>query len=389
MNYIPFDVVINRRGTDCSKWDAIPYNIQTDDVIPMWVADMDFACPPAVTDALTKRLNHPIFGYMQLPEAYWNSITDWQKKRYGADISKNEIIPVSSVLGGVAMAVQGLTEKGDSILVPTPGYHAFYNAVTFNERRLIICPMKKTEDHYELDFDLIEEKILAEQVKMILFCSPHNPTGRIWTVGELSRLVELCFRHHVFLISDEIHADMTLSNPFTTIFTANSYAKEIAIALYSPTKTFNIAGLCTAFAVIKNDFLRNRFNQAILASGLKVKNTLGIEALIGAYEHGELWVNNLQNYLLENARFAVAYINKHIPVAHAYLPEATYFLWIDFSMSGMSPDTIIEKCVYEAHVAITRGTDFIHGGDSFIRLNYACPRSLLIEALNRLKKVFI
>lgn len=204
------------------------------------------------------------------------------------------------------MAVQGLTEKGDSILVPTPGYHAFYNAVTFNERRLIICPMKKTEDHYELDFDLIEEKILAEQVKMILFCSPHNPTGRIWTVGELSRLVELCFRHHVFLISDEIHADMTLSNPFTTIFTANSYAKEIAIALYSPTKTFNIAGLCTAFAVIKNDFLRNRFNQAILASGLKVKNTLGIEALIGAYEHGELWVNNLQNYLLENARFAVA-----------------------------------------------------------------------------------
>lgn len=287
------------------------------------------------------------------------------------------------------MAVQGLTEKGDSILVPTPGYHAFYNAVTFNERRLIICPMKKTEDHYELDFDLIEEKILAEQVKMILFCSPHNPTGRVWTVGELSRLVELCFRHHVFLISDEIHADMTLSNPFTTIFTANSYAKEIAIALYSPTKTFNIAGLCTAFAVIKNDILRNRFNQAILASGLKVKNTLGIEALIGAYEHGELWVNNLQNYLLENARFAVAYINKHIPVAHAYLPEATYFLWIDFSMSGMSPDTIIEKCVYEAHVAITRGTDFINGGDSFIRLNYACPRSLLIEALNRLKKVFI
>lgn len=389
MNMIPisFDTKLNRLGSNCSKWDAIPYDIQADDIIPMWVADMDFACPPAVIDAINERMEHPVFGYMQFPANYWSSIINWHKNRYGADIEQDHIVPVSSVLTGVAMAVQGLTEKGDSILVPTPGYHAFYNAVINNERKLVSCPMDKRQDRYELNFDLLEQQLISEDVKMVLFCSPHNPTGRIWARDELAKLVNLCYRHHVYLVSDEIHSDMTLTHPFTAIFSAHSQAKEIAIALYSPTKTFNIAGLCTAYAVIKNEGILNRFNQAVLASGLKVKNTLGVCALIGAYEKGGEWADALQNYLLENARLAVSYIEKHIPGIRAYLPEATYFLWIDFSPSGLSPEQIIEKCVYQAHVAVTRGTEFIEGGESFVRLNYACPRSLLMEALQRLEKV--
>lgn len=388
MNRVPFDSQISRRGTNCSKWDAIPYDLEADDVIPMWVADMDFACPPSVIDSIRLRLEHPVFGYLQMPDTYWSSIINWQKNRYHASITKDDIIPVSSVLGGVAMAIQGLTQKGDSILVPTPGYHAFYNAIINNERTLIPSPMKKDHDRYELDFEKMEEQICSHQVKLLLFCSPHNPTGRIWSKSELSRLIDLCFRHHVYLISDEIHADMTLTHPFTTIFSADSRAEKIAIALYAPTKTFNIAGLCTAFAVIKEKELADRFNRAVLASGLKVKNTLGIEALIGAYQHESDWVDDLQTYLLANARFAVSYINEQIPGVHAYLPEATYFLWIDFSETGLNSDEIIQKCVYEAHVAITRGTEFIEGGESFVRLNYSCPRSLLKEALERLKQVF-
>ena len=262
MNPISFDTKLNRSGSNCSKWDAIPYDIQADDMIPMWVADMDFACPPAVIDAINERMEHPVFGYMQFPDHYWSSIINWHKSRYGADIEQGHIVPVSSVLTGVAMAVQGLTEKGDSILVPTPGYHAFYNAVINNGRKLVSCPLNKRQDRYELNFDLLEQQIISENVKMVLFCSPHNPTGRIWTREELAKLVSLCCQYHVYLVSDEIHSDMTLTHPFTTIFSAGSQAEEIAIALYAPTKTFNIAGLCTAYAVIKSQQISDRFNQA-------------------------------------------------------------------------------------------------------------------------------
>lgn len=388
MRQIPFDERIERRKTNCSKWDAIPFEIEAEDVIPMWVADMDFACPPAVMDAVSERLLHPVFGYMQFPEEYYSSIIHWQKSRYSSSVLPEEIIPVLSVLSGVAMAVQALSEKGDAVLVPTPGYHAFYNAIINNERRLVASPMRRTEDFYELDLRLFEQQLIDERVKLVLFCSPHNPTGRIFTKEELYAVVEICHRHGVYLVSDEIHADMTLGRKFTTIFDTGEKAHDIALALYSPTKTFNIAGLCTAYAVIKNSEIAKRFNRAILASGAKVKNTLGVSALIGGYQHGGAWVDELQEYILENERYAVEFINKNIPGAHAYLPDATYFLWIDFGDTGFSPEEIIQRVVYGAHVAVTRGTEFIEGGDSFVRMNCACPKSLLKEALERLEKVF-
>lgn len=389
INFFPaFNTPINRKNTNCSKWDDIPYPGCADDVIPMWVADMDFACPPVIIDCLRQRLKHPVFGYMKLPDTYFSSIIRWHQNRYHSCLSPSDIFPVSSVLGGVSMAVQALTKKGEAVLVPTPGYHAFYNCVTYNERTLVSSPMINQKGEYRLDFERIEQQIKLHQVKLLLFCSPHNPTGRIWSPKELSELVNLCCRHHVYLISDEIHSDMTLTHPFSPIFSAGSQAEEIAIALYAPTKTFNLAGLCTAYAVIKNPELASSFQKAVLASGLKVKNTMGIEALISGYQEGESWLEELQKYLLANAQYATDYIEHYIPRIHARLPQATYFLWMDCSEKGLSANEILQKFVREAHVAITSGSDFIQGGESFVRLNYACPRSLLEEALNRIRQAF-
>lgn len=387
MNY-SFDTDIDRRNTDSSKWDDIPYSTEAKDILPMWTADMDFACPPAVMDAIRKRMEHPVFGYMKLPGRYQESIIRWHKTRLHQELAFEDIVPVASVLGGVAMAIQALTEKGDGILIPTPGYHAFEKAIHNNERRLIPSPMKREQDSWHMDFELMEKQIPQEQVKLFILCSPHNPTGRIFSGEELSKLIDLCFRHHVYLLSDEIHADMTLTHPFIPLFAAgNQKAVDIGIALYAPTKTFNIAGLCTAYAVIKNPELSKRFQHALLASGLKVKNTLGTEALIGAYENGGQWVDELQRYLLANAEYAVDFIKRHIPAIRAYVPEATYFLWLDFQGTGLNQEEIIRKCVDEAHVAVTRGDDFIEGGEQFVRLVYACPRFRLEEALTRLEKV--
>ncbi|MDD4850541.1 MAG: pyridoxal phosphate-dependent aminotransferase [Gemmiger sp.] len=383
-----FDTIIPRRGTACSKWDAMPYPGTPPGTIPMWVADMDFACPPAVMDALAKRLQHPVFGYAELPPDYGATICSWQRQRYGAAVTPQDIVPVASVMGGVAMALQALTQPGDAVLVPTPGYHAFGNAIHQNARRLVCCPLRHTGGQYTLDLARMEQQMVAEDIRLVVFCSPHNPTGRLWTRQELEGLVNLCARHHIPLLSDEIHADMTLGKKFTTIFSAGAAAEEIAIALYAPTKTFNMAGLCTAFAVIKNPALQQKFSHALLASGLKVKNTLGVAAMLGGYRQGGGWVDELQAYLLANLRYAVAYLTKHTPTLRAYLPEATYFLWIDFGGTGLTAAQIKQQCVYEAGVAISCGTEFIQGGDSFVRMNCACPRALLHQALVRLGNVF-
>lgn len=385
---IPFDMLIDRRGTDCSKWDDSPCKIEAEDMLPMWTADMDFACPTAVIEAMKARLEHPIFGYYALPKRYKGSIINWQKRRFGSNLYSEDIIPVASVLGGVAMAIQALTAKGDAILISTPGYHAFFHAIHNNGRRMVASPLIQEGDHFRMDFELMEKQMVEEDIKLFILCSPHNPTGRIWTEDELSALVDLCYKHSVYIISDEIHADMTLTHPFTPLLNiANPHAAELAVALYAPTKTFNIAGLCTAYAIIKNPELSAHFQSALLASGLKVKNTLGVEAMMTAYEQCDEWVDQLQEYLLGNAEFAVSFIEQNIPSLHAYVPEATYFLWLDFSRTGLSQTEFVQKMECEAHIVVTPGDSFL-GGDHFIRLVAACPRARLADALERMKKIF-
>ena len=286
------------------------------------------------------------------------------------------------------MAIQAFTEKGDAILVPTPGYHAFFDAIANNARRLVTSPLIREGDSFRMDYRRIEEQVQRESVKLMILCSPHNPTGRVWTEEELSRLIDLCHKYGVYLVSDEIHADMTLTRPFTPIHKiSNPHVDSVAVALYAPTKTFNIAGLCTAYAFIKDAQLRRRYQQALLASGLKVKNTLGIEALMAGYEHCAAWVDRLKQYMLANAEYAVAYIRGNIPALHAYVPEATYFLWIDFQKTGLDQDAFVKKLAEEAHIVVTRGTDFLDGGETSVRMVCACPRPRLSEALERMKNI--
>lgn len=385
---IPFDTLIDRRGTDCSKWDDSPCEIEAEDMLPMWTADMDFACPTAVIETMKSRLEHPVFGYYALPKRYKESIINWQKRRFHSDLHPEDIIPVASVLGGVAMAIQALTEKGDAILISTPGYHAFFHAIHNNGRRMVASPLIQEGDHFRMDFDLMEKQMVEEHVKLFILCSPHNPTGRIWTEEELIRLVDICWKHSVYIVTDEIHADMTLTHPFLPLLNvADPRVSKLTVALYAPTKTFNIAGLCTAYAIIKDAELSARFQDALLASGLKVKNTLGVEALMTAYEQCDDWVDQLQEYLLANAEFAVSYIRQNIPSLHAYVPEATYFLWLDFSRTGLNQAEFVKKMEHEAHIVVTPGDSFL-GGGHFIRLVAACPRIRLAEALERMKRIF-
>lgn len=384
-----FDTLIDRRGTDCSKWDEYPGGVHAPDMLPMWTADMDFACPPAIIHAMQERLEHPIFGYYSMPARYWKAIINWQRDRFGATVEKKDIFPVASVLGGVAMAIQAFTEKGDAVLVPTPGYHAFFQAIENNERKLVTSPLIRDGDSFYMDYVHMEEQIRINKVKMFILCSPHNPTGRVWTEEELSRLIDLCSKYSVSLISDEIHADMTLTRDFIPIHKVdNPHVNDVAAALYAPTKTFNIAGLCTAYAVIKSTERMQRFQKAVLASGLKVKNTLGIEALMAGYESCASWVDDLHRYMLLNAEYAVHYIRDNIPQLHAYIPEATYFLWIDFQKTGMDMDTFYRVLLETAHVVVTRGDEFLDGGQYCVRMVCACPRTRLMDALERIKNIF-
>lgn len=383
-----FDKLIDRRGTDCSKWDDPPGGQQAEDAIPMWTADMDFACPPPVIEAMQERLRHPIFGYYKIPARYKASIVRWHKERYGTEVAEESIIPVSSVLAGVAMAIQTLTEPGDHVMITTPGYHAFFNAVHNNARQLTESPLIRERDRFRMDLRDMEEKIVSENVRLFILCSPHNPTGRIWTEEELTEVVELCSRYGVYIVSDEIHADMTLTHPFLPLFgIKDPRARTLAISLYAPTKTFNIAGLCTAYAIVPNPALAERFQATLAASGVKVKNALGVEAMMAGYEKCAAWVDDLQEYLLKNAEFAVDYIKRNIPALHAYVPEATYFLWIGFQDTGLDQQAFVDKLSEKAHVILTRGDEFL-GSGSYVRMVCACPRERLAEALRRIQRIF-
>ena len=293
---------------------------------------------------------------------------------------------MASVLGGVAMAIQALSREGDGVMVNTPGYHAFFDSIHNNRRTLVTSPLIRRGDRFTMDFTHMEQQMQSGRVRIFILCSPHNPTGRIWSEEELCRVVQLCRRYGVYLVSDEIHADMTLTRPFTSLQAITGEdPSPIAVSLCAPTKTFNIAGLCTAYALIPDPEIRDKFRQALLASGLKVKNTLGVEALMAAYDFCGPWVDSLQKYLLDNARFAVDFIEKQIPGLHAYVPEATYFLWLDFSATGMTGREFTEGLAEKAHVILTPGDDFLDGGEHCVRLVYACPRALLEDALNRIK----
>lgn len=383
-----FDQIIDRRGTYSLKWDFLQEKVGDEEIIPLWVADMDFLSPPSVIDALRNRAAHGIYGYTGWPDSYYQSIIFWMKKRFSWPIEKEWIIFTPGVIPALHLAVQAFTQPGDKVIIQPPVYRPFRLAVENNGRRLIQNTLVNQDGYYRMDLESLASQI-DDQTRLLILCSPHNPVSRVWRAEELKELVNLCFNRGIIIISDEIHADLIMPG-FTHLPTSqiSSEAAEITVTCTAPNKTFNIAGLEMGNAIIPNHRLRARFQQALLKAGLFLANTFGVVATEVAYREGEKWLTAVINYIHQNYLFLQEYFGHYLPEIKITPLEGTYLAWLDFRAFHLSDKELQEKLLRKAKVWLDEGPKFGQGGQGFQRLNLACPRALLEEALERIVKAF-
>lgn len=381
MSTYNFDAIIDRRGTDCLKWDS---NGSTD-IHPMWVADMDFAVAPQIQKAMEKRLSSPVYGYTFHGEALIDSIVSWVGRRYGWEISGDWLAFSPGVVPALSMSVLALTNPGDRVLIMTPVYRPFYNSIRENGRVIIDNPLVKDENgRYSIDFDLLESQI-DSRCKVLMMCNPHNPAGRVWTSEELLRLADIAKRHDLIVVSDEIHADFIYSgHKHISIASLSEDMMQRTITAYAPSKTFNLAGLCQSYVVIPNKRLRDAFMAVYDALDLG-SNIFGMTALTAAYNEAEDWLDQLLVYLEENRDYAIRYIRENIPEIKVYPPDGTYLLWLDCSALGLEKEELNSFFLDQAHVRMNAGYRFAERCGGFMRLNIGCPRAMLTEGLERIR----
>ena len=389
MNY-DFDRVIDRRGTDCAKFDfAVEHGLPAD-VLPLWVADMDFQAPPEVLDALRKSVDHGIFGYTGQKGDYFDIVRGWFQRRFHWHTESEWIVPTPGVVFALATAVRGLTEPGDAVLIQPPVYPPFFRVVKANDRRLVECPLVLNNGHYEVDFDAFEQAVSDNDVKMFILCSPHNPTGRVWTAEELRRMGEICRRHDVIVVSDEIHCDFSWpEHPHTPFIEAIPEMAERAVVCTAPSKTFNLAGLQASNVFIPGKDLRERFRAELGRTGWGGLNGMGQAACKAAYTHGDQWLDALKDYLRGNVAFMRDYLRDNLPMLKLIEPEGTYLVWVDFSALNMTPEQLHDLVADKARLWLDDGGIFGAQGAQFQRFVLACPRSVLKEALDRLKAAIV
>ncbi|RLE02426.1 MAG: cystathionine beta-lyase, partial [Candidatus Aminicenantes bacterium] len=366
-----FDQIIDRRGTYSLKWDFLQEKVGDEEIIPLWVADMDFLSPPSVIEALRKRAAHGIYGYTGLPDSYYQSIIFWMKKRFSWPIEKEWIIFTPGVIPALHLAVQAFTQPGDKVIIQPPVYRPFRLAVENNGRRLIQNTLVNQDGYYRMDLESLESQI-DDQTRLLILCSPHNPVSRVWRAEELKELINLCFNRGIIIISDEIHADLIMPG-FTHLPTSqiSSEAAEITVTCTAPNKTFNIAGLEMGNAIIPNHRLRARFQQALLKAGLFLANTFGVVATEVAYREGEKWLTAVINYIHQNYLFLQEYFGHYLPEIKITPLEGTYLAWLDFRAFHLSDKELQEKLLRKAKVWLDEGPKFGQGGQGFQRLNLA------------------
>ena len=387
MNY-NFDEVIDRRGTGCLKYDKATEFLGGDGLLPMWIADMDLRVPDFIMDALKQRLEHPVFGYFYHTEEFYHAIVRWMQTRHNWNISSKWICFSPGIVAGLSFLIQNFTEKGDKILIQTPVYPPFYEVVEKNGRQLVQSPLRIEGDCFRMDFNDLEEK-LKQGAKLMIISNPHNPLGRCWTPDELRLVAELCLKHHCLLVSDEIHSDLIMRGFHHT--PAASLSEEIAqntITCMSPSKTFNLAGFFTSEIIIPNPELRAKFKNFMNETVHIYGNIMGDVALQAAYTHGAEWLDQLCDYLTDNVQYAKEFLSKNIPQIKTYRHEATYLLWLDFKAFGLTHEQLSRKLLDEAKLGFNDGKAFGTAGDNCMRINLACPRATVTEALHRLQKVF-
>lgn len=384
-----FDYVIERKGTDAVKWGGLTSIYGADDLLPMWVADMDFPSPPEVIKALEQRIRHGVFGYGMATFEFYQSIRNWVQKRYHWSIEDEWIIPSSGVVTALAFAIQALTEEGDAVLIQTPVYPPFNQMIENNNRVVVTNPLLLHNGKYEIDFDDFEEK-LKSGVKLFILCSPHNPVGRVWTYTELEKMGKLCAKYDVKIVSDEIHADIIFKpNKHRPIANIHPEFEQFVVTCIAPSKTFNIPGLQASVMIIPNPDIREKVQKAQSKVGFHGLNILGRVALAAAYNHGEQWLEDLLVYLQENRDFAMAFIEKDIPNLQVIAPEGTYLMWIDCRRLGLDDEELKKRLVEKGKLALEPGGKYGVEGTGFVRMNIGCPRALLEDGLNRLKTALL
>lgn len=372
-----FDELTERRGTASYKWDSAG----SDDVLPLWVADMDFRTAPAIVRALQARVAQGIFGYTRVPDEYYSAVIDWFESRHGWTISRDHIIYTSGVVPAISAIIKGLLLPGERVLVQTPVYNCFFSSIRNNGCVVEESPLIFNGESYDMDFDDLERRCADPAVRMMLLCNPHNPAGRVWTRDELQRVAEICCRHGVIVVSDEIHCELVYAPgvyaPFATVCPE-------AIVCISPSKAFNIAGLQIANIVCPDDEWRRRIDRAININEVCDVNPFGVAATIAAYRHGAEWLDALKNYLWQNYQALREFFAEHLPELTVCRLEGTYLVWVDCRSTGMSSEQLEQRLLEQARVWLNAGSMYGAAGEGFMRINIACPRSRLMEALQRM-----
>ncbi|NLL52254.1 MAG: pyridoxal phosphate-dependent aminotransferase [Peptococcaceae bacterium] len=380
-----FDTVIDRRNTNSLKYDFTRERGLPEDVLPLWVADMDFPAPPEVLAAMQKAVSHGIFGYSEVKDAYYEALTSWFAARFGYTFTARDVVKTPGIVFALAAAVRAFTKPGDSVLIQTPVYYPFYTVICDNGRKLVTNPLRYESGAYSMDFEDFEHKIKSENVKLFILCSPHNPVGRVWTRRELDTLHAICKKYKVLVLSDEIHCDFVYPGHKHTTF---GLIDENAVIATAPSKTFNLAGLQVSNIIVPNKTLRHALKEEIAKGGYNQLNTLGLVACQSAYSHGGIWLEQLKEYLAENIRLTRIFLAERLPKVRLVDPQGTYLLWLDFSKYGLSQKELDKRIIEDAKLWLSSGTTFGSEGEGFQRINIACPKLTLQKALERLAKAF-
>lgn len=378
-----FDELIERRGTDSVKWDGVKNIWGRDDLLPMWVADMDFRTPPFVMDALRKRLEHEVLGYTFACEEWYTSICAWLHRRHQWGISREMLTFVPGIVRGQAFALQCFTQPGDKVMVMTPVYHPFFLVTERMGREVVYSPLDLRDGQYHIDFDRFRRDV--QGCKVLILCNPHNPGGRVWTADELRQIASICHDSGTFVISDEIHADLTLPpykhHPFATV---SPQAAANSLVFMAPSKAFNMPGLGSSYAIIVDKGIRRRFQTFMEAGEFSEGHLLAYIGAAAAYLHGEEWLEQLLSYIQGNIDFTENYLKEHIPAIGMIRPQASYLVFLDCRRLGLSQEELTRAFAEKAHLALNDGAMFGKPGEGFMRLNVGCPRSVLETALRQL-----
>ena len=386
MKIYDFNTPIDRRGTHCVKFDALKDMYGREDLLSLWVADMDFATPDFIIDALKRRLDHPVLGYPVQYDGYWQSVVDWIRSHHGWQVEREWMRYIPGIVKGIGMVVNVFTQPGDKIIIQPPVYHPFRLVPEHNDREIVMNPLRWVGDTYEMDFEQLEQ-VIDDKCKILILANPHNPVGITWSRDTLVRLADIAVKHNLIVISDEIHCDMALyGNKHIPFASVSENAARCSITFGAPSKTFNIAGIVSSYAIVPDAALREKFFAWLTANEMDMATIFAMVATEAAFTEGEEWRQQMLAHIESNIDFVDEYLKANIPEVHAIKPQASYLVWLDFSALGLPHDKLIDMLVNDARLAMNDGAMFGIGGEQHTRLNVGTQRAILEQAMKQLKE---